>query len=410
MEEQNISPEIKEENQSVKKKKRFPKKAICLILAFVITFISGSILSVEVYKRLFPSPSEKLTQINSLVRKYYSGEIDDAVLDDALATAYMKAINDKYGFYKNAEDSVLVENSLEGNSSGIGVTIFYDEENNSLMVFRVDSKSPADKAGIKVGDMIIAIDDKKVADIGFDESVKSIRREIGQKAKITLLREGKTFDLDIVYEDFVRQSVYYEVIDDFGLICITAFNEATVAQFEQAYEDLTAQKVKGLIFDLRDNGGGTVDSVCKILDTLVGECDLITIMYADGSKKVSAKSNASKCDLPMAVLTNKSTASASELFTANLKNMSKALVVGNNTYGKGVVQRTYFLNDGSCVRFTVGEFLPAGGEGFNKKGIAPDFEVSFTEEQAKKRYTLGEEDPYLKKAIEQLNQLAFEVK
>ena len=406
MEKQNINSEINENvNQPIKSKKSFPTKVICLILAFVITFFGGGILSVEVYKRLFPSPSEKLAQINSLVREYYSGEIDDAALDDALATAYMKAINDKYGFYKNAEDSVLVENSLEGNSSGIGVTVFNDEENGSLTVFRVDSKSPADKVGIKAGDMITAIDGKKVSEIGFTESVNSIRREIGQKAKITVMRDAKSIDFNVVYEDFIRQSVYYEVINDFGFICITAFNEATVAQFEQAYKDLAAQKVKGLVFDLRDNGGGTVDSVCKILDTLVGECDLITIVYADGSKKVSAKSNANKCDLPMAVLTNENTASASELFTANLKDMSKALVVGNNTYGKGVVQRTYFLSDGSCVRFTVGEFLPAGGVGFNKKGIAPDFEVSFTEEQAKKRYTLGKDDPYLKKAIEQLEKM-----
>lgn len=411
MEEQKTNPEVVENNnQAVKTKKGFPTNTVSMILIFIIAFISGSVFSFRLYKSLFTSPSAKLDQIDSLVRSYYSGEIDDTALDDALATAYMRAINDKYGFYRNAEDSVQVENSLEGNASGIGVTVFNDQENKALSVFRVDNGSPAAKSGIKIGDKIIAIDGKTVAETGFSESVEAIKRDIGQTAEITLLRDGKSLDLKVKYEDFVRQSVYYEVIDNYAYVCITAFNEATVGQFKQTYNTLINDKVEGIIFDLRDNGGGTVDSVCEILDILVAECDLITIKYADGSKEISHKSDAKRCELPMVVLTNEATASASELFSANLRDMAKALLIGNNTYGKGVVQRTYFLNDGSCIRFTVGEFLPAGGKGFNLKGLAPDFEVNFTEEQAENRYALGANDPYIQKAVEQLNKLNSEGK
>lgn len=411
MEEQKTNPEaVENNNQAVKTKKGFPTNTVSMILIFIIAFISGSVFSFRLYKSLFTSPSAKLDQIDSLVRSYYSGEIDDTALDDALATAYMRAINDKYGFYRNAEDSVQVENSLEGNASGIGVTVFNDQENKALSVFRVDNGSPAAKSGIKIGDKIIAIDGKTVAETGFSESVEAIKREIGQTAEITLLRDGKSLDLKVKYEDFVRQSVYYEVIDNYAYVCITAFNEATVGQFKQTYNTLINDKVEGIIFDLRDNGGGTVDSVCEILDILVAECDLITIKYADGSKEISHKSDAKRCELPMVVLTNEATASASELFSANLRDMAKALLIGNNTYGKGVVQRTYFLNDGSCIRFTVGEFLPAGGKGFNLKGLAPDFEVNFTEEQAENRYALGANDPYIQKAVEQLNKLNSEGK
>lgn len=411
MEEQKTNPEaVENNNQAVKTKKGFPTNTVSMILIFIIAFISGSVFSFRLYKSLFTSPSAKLDQIDSLVRSYYSGEIDDTALDDALATAYMRAINDKYGFYRNAEDSVQVENSLEGNASGIGVTVFNDQENKALSVFRVDNGSPAAKSGIKIGDKIIAIDGKTVAETGFSESVEAIKRDIGQTAEITLLRDGKSLDLKVKYEDFVRQSVYYEVIDNYAYVCITAFNEATVGQFKQTYNTLINDKVEGIIFDLRDNGGGTVDSVCEILDILVAECDLITIKYADGSKEISHKSDAKRCELPMVVLTNEATASASELFSANLRDMAKALLIGNNTYGKGVVQRTYFLNDGSCIRFTVGEFLPAGGKGFNLKGLAPDFEVNFTEEQAENRYALGANDPYIQKAVEQLNKLNSEGK
>jgi len=397
---QNEESEIKPK----KAKKSSFSKAMCIVLGFLITVTGTSFLSIAIYRKVFPNPSDKLTQINSLVRQYYSGEIDDKILDDALADAYMRSINDKYGFYKNTEDSAIVEDSLEGNTSGIGVTVFNDQKNSALTVFRVDSNSPADKAGIKIGDMITAIDGKTVKEVGFEQSVKSIARELGQTAEITLLRDGETLKLKVVYKEFVRQCVYYNEIENYGYICITAFNDATVPQFKQAYNDLTEKNVKGFIFDLRDNGGGTVDSVCEILDILVGECDLITIVYADGSKEISAKSDANKCELPMVVLTNEKTASASELFAANLRDMSKTKLIGNNTYGKGVVQRTYFLNDGSCVRFTVGEFLPAGGKGFDGKGLAPDFEVSFTEEEQKNQYTLGSDDPYIKKALEVLSQ------
>lgn len=410
MQEQNFNNETSEVVQQKADNKKIGKKLKYIVILILVILVSSAI-TIKLYSQFFNnSTSQKLDQINALVREHYSGEIDDEVLDDFLASAYMQAINDKYGFYKNAEDSQAVEDSFEGNTSGIGVTVFNDEESNALAVFRVDSGSPADKTGIKIGDKIIAIDDKTVKDEGFAKSVESIKREIGQTAKITLLREGKALEFTVKYEDFVRQSVYYEVVQDYAYVTITAFNEATVTQFKQTYDMILKDNVKGIIFDVRDNGGGTVDSVCEILDILVSECNLITIRYADGSEEISHKSDAKKCELPMVVLTNESTASAAELFSANLRDMAKSLLIGNKTYGKGVVQRTYFLNDGSCVRFTVGEFLPAGGVGFNEKGLAPDFEVEFTEEQSKNRYALGENDPYLKKAIEQLNNLTSKEK
>lgn len=402
MEEQNIQVEENKTEELYKK----PSKRYNYIMILISSILISAVLAIKIYTCFVPKQvSDKLAQIDALVKEYYSGEVDEKVLEDTLASAYMYAINDKYGFYRNSEDTVQVENSLEGSTSGIGVTIFNDEENKALAIFRVDSGSPADKVGIKTGDKIIAIDGKTVEEIGFSESVEAIKREIGQTAKITLLRDGKKVDFNVKYEDFIRQSVYYEIIQNYAYVCITAFNEATVEQFKQTYDMLIKDKVKGIIFDVRDNGGGTVDSVCEILDILVGECDLITIKYANGSTEVSHKSDSKKCDLPMVVLTNDSTASAAELFSANLRDMAKSQLIGTNTYGKGVVQRTYFLSDGSCVRFTVGEFLPAGGKSFNEEGLSPDFEVDFTEEEAEKRYALGENDPYIKKAVEQFDKL-----
>lgn len=392
-----------ENNVEYTKKTNKKAKTISIILAFLLTVTVTANLSIAIYKSFYPAPSEKLQEIDALVKKYYSGEVDEETLDNTLAAAYIKALDDKYGFYKSAEDAVAVSDSFEGNMQGIGVTVYYDDENSALAVFRVDADSPAYKAGIKIGDLITAIDGKTVKQLGYDAAVKAIKREIGKTADITLLRGSKTLNLKVEYKEFTRQTVYAKRIADYGYFCFTAFNEATFDQFEKAYFDFLKQNVKGLIFDMRGNGGGTVDSVCEVLDTLVGKCDIMTTVYADGTKEVNAISDSQKTELPITVLVDNETASAAELFAATVRDTEKAVLIGNTTFGKGVVQRTYFLSDNSCVRFTVGEFLPPSGNSFNNKGLSPDYEVSFTNEQAKNPYILGENDPYIKKAVEYLN-------
>ena len=139
-----------------------------------------------------------------------------------MAAAYIKALDDKYGFYKSAEDAVAVSDSFEGNMQGIGVTVYYDDENGALAVFRVDADSPAYKAGIKIGDLITAIDGKTVKQLGYDAAVKAIKREIGKTADITLLRGSKTLNLKVEYKEFTRQTVYAKRIADYDYFCFTA--------------------------------------------------------------------------------------------------------------------------------------------------------------------------------------------
>lgn len=378
-------------------------KLISVILAFLLTIMVTANVSIYLYKSFYPAPSQKLQEIDGLIKNYYSGEVDADKLDDALASAYIKALDDKYGFYKSAEDAIAVSNSFEGSAEGIGVTIYYDEVKGAFVVLMVDADGPAHKSGVKVGDLITAIDGKKVKDLGYESVVKSITREIGKTAEITILRGDKTIITKVEYKEFTKQTVYAKKVSNYGYFCFTSFNEATFDQFEKAYFDFLKQDVKGLIFDMRGNGGGTVDSVCKVLDTLVGKCDIMTTVYADGSREVNATSDSQKTNLPITVLVDGQTASAAELFAATVRDTEKAVLIGNTTYGKGVVQRTYFLSDDSCVRFTVGEFLPPSGNSFNNKGLTPDYEVTFTDEQIKNPYNLGDDDPYIKKAVEHLN-------
>lgn len=395
----NVSVTEEKSNLPLKKKGRVPLW-VCIISVIIAVAVAVSGTLAVLYFSPIGKIIIKLKEVDLLVNNDYIGEIDYDSVDEAILSGYIDALDDKYAFYEGVEDAEAVADSFEGNSSGIGVTVFYNTDEKSLQIYRIDSGGPADKAGVKNGDRIIAIDGQKVSELGYNKSVKAIKKNIGDIAQITLLRGSEELTVSVEYKAFVRQTVYSHIIEDVGYMCITAFNEATVEQFNLALDDFLAKEVKGLVFDVRDNGGGTVDSVCEILDRLVGECNLMTVEYADGTKKVTHKSDKTQVELPMAVLTNGATASASELFAATIRDMDKGVLVGEKTYGKGVMQRTYFLSDDSCIRFTVGLFYPAGGVNFNDVGLSPDYKVTFTEEQEANKFILGDSDPYIVKAVE----------
>ncbi len=372
-----------------------------LFVSVILTaFVSGFVVLLVLSYGPMGKISLKLSQVDSLAKKYFLGELDYNELDEAVLSGYFEGLDDKYSFYENKEGAEEINNSFRGNAEGIGVSVVY-EEDGSFYIFRINSGSPAEAEGLKVGDKIVSIDGKSVKTLGYEKALKALRKEIGETSKCGVLRGEERLEISFVHKEFVKQSVYYHVINEkYGYICFTEFNEATVKQFEDAVSYLTERNVEGFIFDVRDNGGGMVDSVCQILDKLVGKCDLITVEYKNGDKKVLHTSDSKETNLPMTVLTNNKTASAAELFSATIRDMKKGKLIGNTTYGKGVMQRTYTLSDGSLARFTVAEFLPAGGKSFNKVGIKPDFEVDFSDEQSKSKYKLGDSDPYIVKALE----------
>lgn len=389
----------------IKKAKIFTKKlpvwvTVCAALLTAIICVFGTYFAVS-YDNI-GKMAIKLRKIENIVNKNYYGEYEQSDLEDAVFSGYIDGIGEEYGFYKSGDDAEDVADSFEGNSNGIGVTVFKNDAAEGLQIYRIDKDSPADSAGVKPGDIIINIDGKKVSETGYSAAKKMLSKKDGEKSQIICLRNNAEISFTVTHTEFVRQTVYSRIIDSYGYICFTAFNSATVRQFNDTLEDFTAKNVKGLIFDVRDNGGGSVSSVCKILKKLVGKCNLITVEYANGKKKVLYKSDKNKCNLPMAVLTNSSTASASELFAATLRDMNKSPLIGGTTFGKGVMQKTYFLSDGSCVRITVGKFYPPSGVCFDEVGLKPDYKVFYADEQYDERYILGDSDPYIQKALEVL--------
>lgn len=384
-----------------------PQKTVsrrCAVLCAAIAALTGVLatcLALWLYlsNSTFGQTLTKLYTLNQIAQNNYTGSLSAEQLDDTLLNAYVDTMDDKYGFYEGKKNAETVADSFKGENYGIGVTVLYEKANHCLYVYRVYENGPAQKAGLQAGDRITAIDGQTVEKLGYKKAVAAIKKQKNTAVNLTVLRSGTGITVQPVCDDYVEQTVFYHMIAQKAYIQITGFNDATVEQFKKAIAFATQQNANGLVFDVRDNGGGTVDSAAKMLDMLLGECNIISVEYKNKTKKVLYRSDAEKLDLPMTVIANGETASAAELFTAALRDAGHAKIVGNTTYGKGVMQRTYFFSDGSCVRMTVAKFYPPGGVCFDQKGIEPDVTVQYTAEQQNNYHLLGDSDPYIQAAL-----------
>lgn len=368
-----------------------------ILLAAVITAVISVFITslVFIFFILSGEKSFKLHQLDFIVDRYYYGDVDEEAINNAVISGYVSALGDRFARYYTAQEAQIREETLGGVAKGIGLIVIKEPDTENIYIKHVYDKCPAARAGLKNGDQIVAVDGAAVKKTGYTEAVESIIRNIGDTVLLTVIRNGEEFDVSVEYSEFISQSVFYEMLESkIGYVKITSFNAETVPQFENAVNALASQGAIGLMFDLRGNPGGTVDSVTEIVDFLVPEGTIMTVRYASGEEKIMAKSDADEIDLPMAVLTDGDSASASELFTASIKDFGKGISVGERTFGKGVMQQTYSLSDGSGISITVAEFLSNSKKSFNNIGIEPDIEVVLDDEQKKYLFKLPlKEDP-----------------
>ena len=286
---------------------------------------------------------------------------------------------------------------------GIGTTARKDHSGYILIVDAKEN-SPAEAAGIQAGDLIVKVNDEDILTIGYTQAMSNIKGEEGTKVNLTLRREGEDYSVELTRKNIQSSTVEYRTIGDNGYIKMSNFDETTVDDFKYAVSDLKSQGVKGLIFDVRNNPGGLLDSVADVLDYLLPEGDLVSETNKKGETKVLCTSDSSCIELPMVVLVDGETASAAELFAADLRDFKVAELVGQTTYGKGIMQGAFPLEDGSAIKMTIAYFNPHSGVNFNGVGLKPDYEVALTTEQKLNFDTLDEtSDPQLMKAIEVLN-------
>jgi len=406
-------------NEPAQNKKRGPVRVslgvlvICILLTGMIVFTLTYIpLSIYCQQKIYQAYGrfgkfDKLVELAELYDKSYLYEVDRDLLDEELTKAYLYGNGDRFSSYYTAEEWEANRASASGAGVGIGVYVSLSESG-EIRIAKIMDGTPAQKAGLLPGDIITSIDGVKVKEVGYQKAVDLVKGEIGTEVVFEILRAGQTMTVCAVRAVYSPQTVYAETVlrdgELFGYVRIVEFLsvQTTSAQFKQAVDTLVGSGVKGLIFDLRDNGGGDLNAILQILDYLLPEGPLVHIFYAGKDKPVTYSSAAGEIDLPMVVLTNGNTASASELFTSALRDYNKAEIVGNTTFGKGCGQSGTMLSDGSVVFITTFLYNPPFSESYDGIGIHPDHEVNLGEEWKNTNLFLvpHEKDAQLAKAID----------
>ncbi len=377
------------------------------LAVFMTTYTALSLESKRLVNEAYADAAkyEKLLEVAELYDQYYYYGVDVSNEEDLLASMYGHAIGDQYGSYYTKAQWEEEYNSSVGNATGIGVYVVMSESE-EILVTRVMANSPAETAGLKQGDVITAIDGKKVLEVGYVNAVDLVIGERGTVVSFDLLRDGKAMKLDVTRGAYDPQTVFAETIteDDilYGYIHIVQFERNTPRQFKNAVEQLMEMGAEGLIFDVRDNPGGDLYAIIEILDYLLPEGPIVHLVSLEESENETYSSDAKEIDLPMVVLTNTNTASAAELFTSALKDYEKAEIVGIKTHGKGCGQQGMELSDGSVVFITTFLYNPPFSDNYNGIGIDPDHEIELDAQWQNTNLFLipHERDAQLDKAIE----------
>lgn len=354
---------------------------VCLTLLAayaVITFTGRSIVKNEMLKEKDEQIAElgKLYEMRDDIDADFFFDADEKAEMDAMAAGLAESLDDEYSEYMTEEELAEWENAVNSGFTGIGITS--NAEDGRAVVLSVADDGPADAAGIEEGDVIKAVNDQD-----FDNErdfLQAITGKPGDTLKLTVLRGWYTFDVDVTIAEVKMRAVTSKVMDDdIGYIRITTFSKTSSDEFGAELKSLMDKQVKGLVIDLRDNGGGYVDQGIKICDTILPEC---TIGYLENKKgdRETFNSDEACIDIPLVVLVNKRTASASEIVAAAVKGNKAGAIVGVKTYGKGLSQKEYRFDDGSCLKLTVAQYLTPAGDPIDGKGVKPDKKVKVSDD------------------------------
>lgn len=357
------------------------KSAVPYLLAAAV--IALGLLSLTLYQRNRMLEQEiaensRMAELEQYVEQNFYQDVDeDAAMDGALK-GYVAGLGDPYSVFLTPEEYGEWQVKESGTSVGIGVTVQAEAET-GMLVIEVTADSPAEKYGVQVGDIIIAVDGKPVSELGFENAVAAVRGEAGTEVTLTLQRGAETLDCTIVRGEVVTITAFGQMLEgNVGYIRISAFRENTDEQFTEAMEALLDAGAESLIFDVRGNGGGLLTALEDTLDPLLPEGIIATANYGDGTVKNIVESDAQELDIPMAVLINENTASAGELFAAALHDFDKAFLAGVTTFGKGVMQDTRTVS-GGAVTLTVATYQTVRGECYHGVGVSPDYEAVLEE-------------------------------
>jgi carboxyl-terminal processing protease len=361
--------------------------AITITIVIVMRILNSDITDFSQRAAMF----KKLSNVDATVRDNYIGKINDATLNDEIIQGYMKGIGDKYGTYFDADEYNKISLSNEGKATGIGVNVV-ENTDGYIKVVSVLAGSPADKSGVAVNDLITTVEGKDVKSLGFTSAVNLLKGNVGTTSTFTVVRSSIYKQFSIVRKTYDTQTVQSRMIGTLGYVRIIEFDSNTSTQFSAQVDNLISRGAKGIVFDVRNDPGGLLDSVEKMIDKVVPAGPIVRAKYKNGKITTLATSDVNQVNLPMAVLTNQNTASAAELFTAALKDYGKAKSIGTKTYGKGTMQQVINLNDGTALDLSVALFYPPKSDNFEGIGVVPDISVTLSQDKQNNFYSLADSD------------------
>ena len=396
------------------------KKGWKIVLAILCAFViaAGSFIAAVQYlntryaavlsAREEDSPVQaKAAEVQEIIETYFIDDYDEDTLADGAASGMVDATGDEWSYYLSADEVAAYEESMANAYVGVGITITEDAEAGGMRVEEVVSGGPAEEAGIRVGDLLLAVEGEDVLPLGIDGTRNLVRGEECTRVNMHFSRNDSEYDVSVERRSIETPVVTGELLDEnIGYIKIDNFDERSAAETIAFVKDLIGQGAEALLFDVRFNPGGYADELVKVLDYLLPEGDLFRSVDYAGREEVDT-SDTSCVELPMAVLVNEDSYSAAEFFAAALQEYEWATIVGSQTYGKGNFQTAFYLSDGSMVNLSIGKYYTPNGKSLTETGVTPDVVVDLDDEQYALLYYNALEradDPQFQAAIDTLTQ------
>lgn len=362
-------------------------------------FLSSHNLYLSLSNQNAVNATNKLSTIQALIDQYFLFDYKQEDLNDNSIKGYVSGLGDPYSAYYTKEEFDKLKESNSGTYYGIGVLMNQSKETGIITAVKVFRNSPALEAGIEPGDMLIAVDGEEVTGMDLNNVVSLIKGKEGSTVKITIGRDGgkNIFDLDVERREVDVETVSYKMLDQkIGYIELSEFDDVSTEQFKEGLDELKGQGMESLIVDLRDNPGGLLDTALKLADMFIDTGIVITTEDSKGNTKDYNATESGSLGIPCVVLVNENSASASEVLSGCLKHYGVVTLVGQKTFGKGIVQNIIPLGDGTALKLTIAHYYLPDGTDIHKEGITPDVTVEDDPETP--------EDEQLQKGIEILTE------
>ena len=322
----------------------------------------------------------KINELAAYTKVYYYNDVNLEDMQDSMYEGMIEGLGDKYSVYYNEDDYTELQLSTTGKYYGIGAGLSQDLNTMVVSITKVYKGTPSEEAGLKNEDIILSVEDIDATSMEVSELVKHIRGEEGTTVHLEIYRPGtdEYLSFDVMRADITLPSVDYAMLENnIGYIVIDSFETDTAHQFEMAVDDLTAQGMQAVIFDVRYNPGGMVSSVVDILDKILPEGLLVYIEDKIGNRQDYTSGGETYMELPIAVLINEDSASASEIFAGAIKDYEYGTLIGTTTFGKGIVQTIFPLQDGDAIKLTTAKYFTPSGNYIHEVGIEPDIELEY---------------------------------